>query len=436
MMCPLKEDCPHDLRPRYPHSDVNLKVPMGLNCPYAHHISELKFENEIKERIKLKLKQLTSKKDKDPVIKPFVPTGRLTSCVGCGNGGRNKGVCNFCRYNLKNKERLKHDKIAAKQENVKILERINYQSKKPEDWDKDYITKFGLLKRSNVLFNFRRFTDAYHVIGKAKKLVIEENKLNEEKYVSIDEKWRKTLKITVKMPRELLHMPEINQNVLEDFSVGSVDISTALVFVEKMRKDTNFTVANRHTFLNNQILLFDRVVEKKIQEYDLDIVTIKSKIRELENWDKNKEKLINDPDPIKQHQFGYYTRKYRSEMCSSVAKDGKCKEGYTHCKYAHFPVQLNLVSTQKEKTMLIATQRNIRKKIKKSRPLIPWRPGRQGFIERARGRGRVRPPKKLKHQVTSKFLENVGSSERRTKSEKKLRSKSKDIRKVKLFHEI
>ena len=83
-----REECPYDIRPRWPYSEINVNVPMGLKCPYAHQISELKFENEIKERIKLKQKQLAgANKEKDPVIKPFIPTGRLTSCVGCGQGG-------------------------------------------------------------------------------------------------------------------------------------------------------------------------------------------------------------------------------------------------------------------------------------------------------------------------------------------------------------
>ena len=163
---------------------------------------------------------------------------------------------------------MKHDKILSKIENDKILERINYQSKNPEDWDKDYVIKFGLIKRSNVLFNFRRFTDAYNVIEKAKKLVIEENKLNEEKYLSLDEKWRKKLKIEVKIPKDLLYFTEINHNVLDEYKVR-VDISTVLVYIEKMRKGTNFTIANRHTFLNNQILLLHKIVEKKIKEFDL-----------------------------------------------------------------------------------------------------------------------------------------------------------------------
>ena len=180
----------------------------------------------------------------------------------------NQGACNFCRYNMTNKQRLDKDRVLSKIENEKILERINYQSKKPEEWDKDYVVKFGLIKRSNVLFSFRRYTDAFNVIEKAKKLVLEENKLNEEKYKSLDEKWRKKLKIEIKIPREFLYFSEINQNIIEEYKVVC-DISTVMMYVEKMQKGTNFTIANRHTFLNNQILLFHKIVEKKINEFDL-----------------------------------------------------------------------------------------------------------------------------------------------------------------------
>jgi len=324
-------------------------------------------------------------------------------------------------------------------ENEKILERIHYGSKKAEDWDMEYVVKFGLLKRANVLFNFRRFTDAFNVVEKAKKLVLEENTVNEEKYVGLDVKWRKKLKLEAKIPRELLYISEINHNVLEDFKVIA-DISTVLVYVEKMRKGTNFTVANRHTFLNNQILLFHKIVDKKIKEFDLDIGLIKKKVEELENWDRNKERYKNDKDPEKRRLYLYYTRKYRAEMCNSMVKEGKCREGYVTCKFAHNPVQLNLVPTEKEKNMLNYTQRAINKRKKKSKPIVAWRPGKQGFIEKTRGRGRLKPPKKIKNEAISKFMDNVSSpsksKERRTKSEKKAMSKPRDASKINLFHEV
>ncbi len=74
------------MRPRWPHSDLKANTPFGQGCPYAHHISELKFEQEVKEKIKLKknyLKEL--EKEEDPVIiNEWVPTGPIVSCNGCG----------------------------------------------------------------------------------------------------------------------------------------------------------------------------------------------------------------------------------------------------------------------------------------------------------------------------------------------------------------
>jgi hypothetical protein len=43
IMCPLKEQCQFDQRPKWPHSYVKSNSAFGLSCPYAHDISELKF---------------------------------------------------------------------------------------------------------------------------------------------------------------------------------------------------------------------------------------------------------------------------------------------------------------------------------------------------------------------------------------------------------
>ena len=73
-------------------------------------------------------------------------------------------------------------------------------------------------------------------------------------------------------------------------------------------------------------------------------------------------------------------------MCSALLKDGKCKDG-KNCKFAHNPCQLNLVMPVKEKSMLNDTKRAIHRRKHKSKPVAPWRPGKQGFIEKTRGRG-------------------------------------------------
>jgi tetratricopeptide (TPR) repeat protein len=43
IMCPLKDECKFDQRPKWPHTNIKSYSAFGLTCPYAHHVSELKF---------------------------------------------------------------------------------------------------------------------------------------------------------------------------------------------------------------------------------------------------------------------------------------------------------------------------------------------------------------------------------------------------------
>lgn len=43
IMCPLRDRCPGDIRPRWPTSETKSISNLGNNCPYAHHYSELHF---------------------------------------------------------------------------------------------------------------------------------------------------------------------------------------------------------------------------------------------------------------------------------------------------------------------------------------------------------------------------------------------------------
>ena len=133
-MCPLKDQCPYVLT-KWPKSYVKANVPFGLNCPYAHQVSELKFEKEIKERIKLRknlLKKL-EKEEQEPCIPyDWVPAGPLEMCPGCGRtfedrprkkvgsvrtdakSVQGKGLCGYCRYKQKNELDYNRFKEAAK----------------------------------------------------------------------------------------------------------------------------------------------------------------------------------------------------------------------------------------------------------------------------------------------------------------------------------
>jgi len=110
-MCKRGERCPYYLK--------------GEECPYgAHQISELKFQAQIKENIKLRknlIKKLEYKPE--PVIEDvFVPTGRLCDCKSAeGKGGNCK--CGFCKYRHGNKRPPKKKdyerKIVPKEEEKK-----------------------------------------------------------------------------------------------------------------------------------------------------------------------------------------------------------------------------------------------------------------------------------------------------------------------------
>jgi len=43
IMCPLKDKCPDDVRPRWPNTETKSISKLGRTCPYAHHYSELHF---------------------------------------------------------------------------------------------------------------------------------------------------------------------------------------------------------------------------------------------------------------------------------------------------------------------------------------------------------------------------------------------------------
>jgi len=62
----------------------------------------------------------------------------------------------------------------------------------------DFTNKFGMLQKATVLYNFRRYLDSLEVIGRAKKMVENEQKENDDKFNSINNKWKTKLQINGK----------------------------------------------------------------------------------------------------------------------------------------------------------------------------------------------------------------------------------------------
>jgi hypothetical protein len=433
IMCPLKDQCPLDLRPRWPHSDLGAGVPFGGKCPYAHQISELKFEQEINEKIKLRKNLLkTLEKDEDPIIEEsWVPAGPIISCTGCGKtftekekgkkgGGSRvtmKGLCGFCRYNQKNELDLKKDQASAKKSNEKILKKMNYQGK-PEEIDQDYMKKFGQLKKAISLYSFRRYVDALNIMKKLKEKVDKEQVEINNKFKSLDEKWRKKLEIKEEINPEILDY-QINQNVLNYFKI-KIPLNTLLVYCDKMRKGNKYSIYNRHTYLNRKINEFYNTCVKTIKKYDVDAKHLVRQIEELDEWMSKKDRLKTENN--KKELYKKMVGKYKTEMCPNIIKLGHCPDSFSGCKYAHNPNQLNLIPPQKDKQLMKNNLSVTLGKKEKSVVIVPWSYPKQGFIEAG--------PK-----FEKSLVKQYGKEYKRAHSAKKF--KKTDIEKLKIkVHEI
>jgi len=89
-MCPLKDKCVDDIRPRWPVSNRKTISTFGEKCEYAHHTFELKFKSEVNARRKIlenMLEKLSSQLEADPTKPAFVTGGAVfRDCIGCGEG--------------------------------------------------------------------------------------------------------------------------------------------------------------------------------------------------------------------------------------------------------------------------------------------------------------------------------------------------------------
>lgn len=129
IMCPLRNKCPKDKRPKWPTSSTKSIVKFGEECPFAHHPMELKFPEAIITKFQASvqtIKNIRSKIDEEKPKEVFKPTGTLFDCVGCNNksGKHIGGPCNLCRYKeMAETSTLKFTDKKRKNSLMKSLER-------------------------------------------------------------------------------------------------------------------------------------------------------------------------------------------------------------------------------------------------------------------------------------------------------------------------
>ena len=187
-----------------------------------------------------------------------------------------------------------------------------------------------------------------------------------------------------------------------------------------MRKGNSFSIYNRHTYLNNQILHFHKNVKKTLDKYKVDIKNLTNQIAETKLWSEKKEKLKTENKEL----YDKFYKKYKAEMCPNIKNGLKCTDNYRDCKFAHNPNQLNLTIVDQQKKLLRNTLKETKKKMKKSTTLIPWTYAKAGDFEKV--------TKFHKHSVSRS---SIVINKLRSKSEK--RNRSIDISKLRIrSHEI
>jgi hypothetical protein len=294
---------------------------------------------------------------------------------------------------------------------------MNYQGK-PEEIDQDYMKKFGQLKKAISLYSFRRYVDALNIMKKLKEKVDKEQVEINNKFKSLDEKWRKKLEIKEEINPEILDY-QINQNVLNYFKI-KIPLNTLLVYCDKMRKGNKYSIYNRHTYLNRKINEFYNTCVKTIKKYDVDAKHLVRQIEELDEWMSKKDRLKTENN--KKELYKKMVGKYKTEMCPNIIKLGHCPDSFSGCKYAHNPNQLNLIPPQKDKQLMKNNLSVTLGKKEKSVVIVPWSYPKQGFIEAG--------PK-----FEKSLVKQYGKEYKRAHSAKKF--KKTDIEKLKIkVHEI
>lgn len=162
IMCPFKEKCQDDQRPRWPTSSTKNNTQFGSNCPFAHHPMELTFPEQalIKDQaLKNKIKKVEDSVDKLHDNKTWMPSGQYQDKNNLPQNVDPKKVKTLRDKIVKADPATKED-IESKK---KFDEEMNL--------DDNFAKKFGLLKKACVLYSYDRYNDAFKTVAEAAVIV-------------------------------------------------------------------------------------------------------------------------------------------------------------------------------------------------------------------------------------------------------------------------
>lgn len=158
-MCPLKDECAYDVRPRWPESKEKTITTFGHKCEFAHHTFELKFRQEVNAKKKIlenMLDNLDKKLLQEENPKPFIVGGaKFSECTGCSQ----KTMCAMCQLRKGVSRKLEKYRKKAADKYMKITKKddFNTRLKERRNFDVEFNKKIGYFRKALVLFEARNF---------------------------------------------------------------------------------------------------------------------------------------------------------------------------------------------------------------------------------------------------------------------------------------
>lgn len=313
MMCPLGDQCSEDIRPRWPNTNTKTISKFGQKCEYAHHLFELKFEQEIKAKKKMlnnTLNELNKKLQSDYVKPAFNPGGGVfTDCIGCGEElrtkGISKGVCSSCQLKKGVSKKLEAYRQKAATKYLKITRQDSFlnQYHEKHDFEERLNLKMGYYRKACILYENERYKDAFKNIAKAVEMVKNEKRLEEDK----EQKRAHDLKVklgidpSIPLTMDMIYDFEKSDNLAETGgsleSINGLTKAKVRAFAEKMGYIGEQKV-DVNEFLNYQIQEMYIKIEKALQVKIQDIDRLQKKIEKLEGFDEEVEEVHAEQNTI------------------------------------------------------------------------------------------------------------------------------------------
>ena len=201
VMCPLGEHCPDFQKNKWPVSNQKGIKPIGENCPFAHHPFHiaskafLKNNAHLKKDLIKKLKQelqtpnAVGSKDKswNPAGNPLSVSARYFNIKDARSNYNSANLAVSQTFNARAKNH--NDKL-------KSSKKVQDKMKDMKQEDDNYRKKMGFLNRSKVLYNKRRYKEAFESIIKAIAIVKKEDSQNAVKHEAEKKRLKKKLDLS------------------------------------------------------------------------------------------------------------------------------------------------------------------------------------------------------------------------------------------------